>query len=145
MRELPLLASLGLAVVLGFGAGYLFSPRAEVAPSTSNPPAVTPSDPATPATPLTPVTHIVATDPSEDPPAVVEQWNGSEKEVALRRVERLSQTEAEYLCFTLALIPRDEVFDKVNVKGRLVRYINSLTGPSDFRDFDNALRQMAMR
>ena len=142
MRELPLLASLGLAVVLGVGAGYLFSPRAKVAPSTSTPPAVTHSDPATPATP---VTHIVATDPSEDPPTVVEPWNGSEKEAALRRVERLSQTEAEYLCFTLALIPRDEVFDKVNVKGRLGRYVNSLSGPSDFRDLDKAFRQMAMR
>ena len=139
MRELPLLASLGLAVVLGVGAGYLFSPRAKVAHSTSNPPAVTHSEPATP------VTHIVATDPSEDPPAVVVQWNGPEKEAALRRVERLSPTEAEYLCFTLALIPRDEVFDKVNVKGRLVRYINSLSGPSDLRDLDKAFRQMAMR
>jgi hypothetical protein len=141
MREVPILASLALATALGVGAGYIFAHRDKVADTTpqSETPVLSVSNSA-PA-----VTQIVKFDPADNPPVAPPPWNGPEKEAALRRVERLSQTEAEYLCFTLALIPRDEVFDKVNAKGRLVRYINAMSEPSDLRDLEKAFRQMAMR
>jgi hypothetical protein len=141
MREAPILASLALAAALGVGAGYLFAPRDKVADATH--PSGTPSPSVANSAPA--VTQIVQSDPNGDPPVVYRPWNSPEKEAALRRVEKLSQTEAEYLCFTLELIPRDEVFDKVNVKGRLTRYINSMSEPSDLRDLERAFRQMAMR
>ena len=72
-------------------------------------------------------------------------WKPGEKEALVQHVEKLSKSDADYLCLTLGLIPADEVFDKVNVKGRLIRYINGLSGPSELPDFDNAFRQLASR
>lgn len=131
-RKLPLiLSSLALVVILGIGALYFFSRRAKVEPPASNI--------------ATAHTQVAAPETAHDRPTVAPPWNGPEKEAALRRIDRLTPTEAEYLCFTLSLIPRDEVFDKVNAKGRLVRYVNGMSDVSDLRDLDKAFRQMAMR
>ena len=59
-------------------------------------------------------------------PYVTDNVHRREKDAIIRRVEGLSPSEAENLCFRLNLIPRDEVFDKVNVQGRLKRYIDGL-------------------
>ena len=138
MREPALIASVVLAAAIGVAAGFIFSSRAKISESTRQPVAV-PS-----AEPTTRITGISG--PSDaDTPVVAHPWNGPEKAAALRRVEMLAPADAEYLCFALELIPRDEVFDNVNIKGRLVRYINATSDPSDLRDFDNAFRQMARR
>ena len=151
MRELRLLAALAFAAVLGFGAAFVFAPG----------PAHT-TTPHVPVTKMTldleavssavgklssniPVKQIVGTHSSDVLPIATYHWTGPEKEAAIRRVERLTRLEAEYLCFTLNLISRDEVFDKVNVKGRLLHYVDAMSGPGDLRDLENAFRQMAMR
>jgi hypothetical protein len=135
--KLPLIISfLALVVALGVGAGYLFSHHAKVSPSEPNVPGPIPT---------TANAQLAPSESADDHPTVSPPWNGPEKDAALRRIERLAPTEAEYLCFTLGLIPRDEVFDKVNAKGRLVRYVNSMPDASGLRDLDKAFRQMAMR
>ena len=70
-------------------------------------------------------------------------WHRSEKDAIIRRIEGLSPSEAENLCFRLNLIPRDEVFDKVNVKGRLKRYINSLRTEAEMGDVEAGFHDLA--
>lgn len=41
--------------------------------------------------------------------------------------EALAMDDADSVCLRLQLIPRDEVFDRVNAKRRLVRYISNAT------------------
>ena len=143
MRELPLLAALAIAALLGFGLGFICS-RPAAGPVTVLPP----TGPA-PAGEKSSVTRIVGTLDVEamesSPVTTANTWKPGEKEALVQHVEKLSKSDADYLCLTLGLIPTDEVFDKVNVKGRLVRYINGLSGPSELRDFDSAFRQLANR
>jgi hypothetical protein len=91
-----------------------------------------------------------AVGPSEpvDPNSTAEAvhaWHRAEKDAIIRRVEGLSASEAENLCFRLNLIPRDEVFDKVNVKGRLKRYIDGLHTEAEMGDVEAGFRDLADR
>ena len=43
------------------------------------------------------------------------------------RADALAMDDADSVCLRLQLIPRDEVFDRVNAKRRLVRYISNAT------------------
>jgi hypothetical protein len=60
--------------------------------------------------------------------AGIREWRRENKAEIVRLVEKLPHSDLDFLCPTLGLIPSEEVFDKVNVKGRLIRYINGLDG-----------------
>jgi hypothetical protein len=89
---------------------------------------------------------VAAPSESVDPNSTAEAahvWHRAEKDAIIRRVESLSPSEAENLCFRLNLIPRDEVFDKVNVKSRLKRYIDGLHTDAEMADVEAGFRDLA--
>jgi hypothetical protein len=75
-------------------------------------------------------------------PEAVFAWRRKDKDEIKQRVARLSASDAENLCFTLRLIPRDEVFDKINVKGRLDHYVEGLRTEAEITDVQNAFRDL---
>ena len=97
------------------------------------------------AAPVTKVIPVIAPpDPvdANSTPEVVHQWRREQKDKIVERVEKLPATDAEHLCFTLNLIPRDEVFDKINVKGRLKRYVDGLRTPAELADVESAFHEL---
>jgi hypothetical protein len=143
MREVVLLASVAIAACLGMAIGFVFSRSPSVAPASVIAPAP-PSEPVSEAKPEPPagpahINEATATTSAR----IVYTWPAAEKAELVRRVQGLSNSDADYLCLVLGLIPTDEVFDKVNVKGRLLRYVNRFTEPSDQKDLESAFRQLA--
>jgi hypothetical protein len=142
MRELVLLASLALAALLGMAIGFAFSRPAKVPPVTFATDPVMPT--ASAAAAMTSVTHIERTvAPAWDAlPVTTYNWRSEDKDEIVRGVQRLSPSDADFVCLVLGLIPTDEVFDKINAKGRLIRYIKGLTTPAELRDLEAAFRQL---
>jgi hypothetical protein len=143
MREFKLLALAAVAAALGMGFAHLFiSKRPPTSASTSS------EEAAVPAEKLPVVTKVVLNstpaapvDPNSTPEAV-HAWRRGEKDALVDRVDRLSESEVEHVCFVLQLIPRDEVFDKINVKGRLKRHITEMRMDAEFADLEAAFHDL---
>jgi hypothetical protein len=57
-----------------------------------------------------------------------------------RRVEDLANDEADRVCLTMELIPREQIFDRsVRPKKVLLRYINEATSSANLDDFERTL------
>lgn len=143
MREFTLLAIAAAAGLVGMGLGHLFLSKkhtpavAVVVPSTTT---TTESIP-----PITKVTLQTAPAEPVDYGSSLEAihaWRRTDKEELKQRVERLNNSEAEHLCFALQLIPRDEVFDQINMKGRLKRHIDDMRIAGEFTDVEAAFREL---
>ena len=65
--------------------------------------------------------------PEDSLPARNSEPLRSRRAQLVSRAEALALDDADSVCLRLQLIPRDEVFDRVNVKRRLVRYISNAT------------------
>lgn len=58
-------------------------------------------------------------------------------------VQKLTAEEAELVCFTLGLIPRDEVFDDVNLpKRKLQRYTSRALTNAELQTIESALKEL---
>lgn len=148
MRETTLLAIVAAAALLGMGLGYVLLPKKPV-------PVVKASVPLTADVPTTTVTKVTGgpkdiekpdlearpDDPASTPEAI-HAWRRPDKDALERRVAALSDADAEHLCFLLQLIPRNEVFDKINVKGRLKRHIDDMGMDAEFGDVEVAFREL---
>jgi hypothetical protein len=109
------------------------------------PMAVAPSQAIVPVLPVTIITPMAAPPEPIDAnstPEAIHAWRRREKDEILRRIEALSNSEAEHLCFVLQLIPRDEVFDQINVKGRLRRHIDAMRMPEEFTEIETAFHDL---
>ncbi|MDR3402092.1 MAG: hypothetical protein P4L99_06295 [Chthoniobacter sp.] len=141
MRETTLLAIAAAAALIGMGLGHWLLPKrpaavaAEVVPTTTNVLVEPVTKIALQTTPPEPV------DPNSTPEAI-HAWRRQDKDEIEQRVDRLSNADAEHLCFVLQLIPRDEVFDHVNVKGRLKRHIDEIQVAAEFADVEAAFRDL---
>jgi hypothetical protein len=143
MRELALYMTLGLAAMLGMVLGYVAHRRPPAAVSETIFLDHAPSAPASaPVTALVPVPAPPAPVDAHSTPEADNEWRREDKDQLVRRVEKLSDSDADFLCLTLGLIPRDEVFDKVNAKGRLIRHINRARNPGDIADLEAGFRQL---
>ena len=141
MRKSRILLLASMAAMLGMCLGTMLIGKI-VTRSASRPVTTTPPPDREPVTIVKP---IVAA------PAPIDTYSSSEAILIVRRqdkneiagyVDKLARGDAEYLCFILGLIPKDEVFDKVNVKGRLKRYVDGLRIPADFADLEVAFQQL---
>jgi hypothetical protein len=47
--------------------------------------------------------------------------------------------DADVVCLNLRLIPRDEIFDRINPKKRLIRYISNVTSEEELSSIDYAI------
>lgn len=47
--------------------------------------------------------------------------------------------DADAICLILRLIPRDEVFDRINPKKRLIRYISNAVTEEELSSIDYAI------
>ena len=149
MRERRILLLASIAAMLGLCLGTILigktATRSASRPVTAVPPPESAATPPPDREPVTVVKPLVAA------PAPIDTYSSSEAILILRRqdkneiagyVDKLAAGDAEYLCFILGLIPKDEVFDKVNVKGRLKRYVDGLRIPADFADLEVAFQQL---
>jgi len=137
MRETAVLVVSVVLIALGFSLGCALRPK--TASPTQYASSMREDTSARIKPPVTKVLPAVA--PAEpidanSSPEVVHDWRRKEKDEILRRVANLSSSEAENLCFHLRLIARDEVFDKVNVKGRLKRYVDGLHTDAELADVE---------
>jgi hypothetical protein len=55
------------------------------------------------------------------------------------RAEALAMEDADAVCLILRLIPRDEVFDRINPKKRLIRYISNAVTEEELSSIDYAI------
>ena len=148
MREVVVLPICIAAVLAGLGLGWAFRtppvhpPISDLALETE--PAPPKPSPTLPVSDEALARIMARPNPvsADSPPEPVEQWHRSEKDQILARLEKLSNDEVEHLCFALDLIPQDEVFDKINVRGRLRRHMDQFRRPSDFADLETAIRQL---
>jgi hypothetical protein len=143
MRETLLLGIAIVAALLGMVLGRLFLPKhvprkaAEPAPARDIAIAN-----------RVPVTSIIPVPVPPDPldanstPEAIHAWRRQDKDEIVERVEKLSTSEAEHLCFVLRLIPRDEVFDQINVKGRLKRHTDAMRMPEEFAEIETAFHEL---
>jgi hypothetical protein len=140
MREIVLLVTLALAALLGMALGFGFSRPAQVVTIQLN--AAPPSPAPAPTTKMVPA--VSPPDPVDvnSTPVAIHDWRRADKDEIVRHVEKLPHSDADFLCLTLGLIPQDEIFDKVNVKGRLIRYVNGLGTAEQFSDLEAAFRQL---
>ena len=69
-------------------------------------------------------------------------WRRQDKDEILQRVDKLTADDAERLCFLLQLVPSDEVFDKINFKGRLKRCINDMYFNGQLSDVEAAFLEL---
>jgi hypothetical protein len=143
MRETALLAIAVVAALLGMGLGRLLFPKRVMTAVTLVAPAQ-----AIPSAPLAPVTRVTSIPAPPEPvdanstPEAIHAWRRQDKDELVQRVEKLTATEAEHLCFLLRLIPRDEVFDQINVKGRLKRHIDDMRMAEEFTDLETAFHEL---
>jgi hypothetical protein len=141
MRETTLLAIAVMAALLGMGLGHLLLPK-RTAPRVAT--AALPP----PAPPVVAVTKIIPESAPPDPvdpnstPEAIHAWRRQDKDAIVQRVDTLSTADAEHLCFVLQLIPRDEIFDKINVKGRLKRHIGNLRSAAEFTEIEMAFHEL---
>jgi len=145
MRETTLLAIVAAAALLGMGLGYVIMPK-KPAPIAKVAEPVVQDVPAAALTKVNPAAgkrmpEIEQPDPASTPEAI-HAWRRQDKDALKQRIAALSDADAEQLCFTLQLIPRDEVFDKINVKGRLNRHIDDMRMDAEFGDIDTAFRDL---
>ena len=141
MRETAFLAIAAVAVLLGMGLGRLFLPRRPAPPIAE----VVTSTPTASTTSVTQVALKTTLPEPVDPnstPEAIHAWRRVDKDEMEQRADRLSNADAEHLCFVLQLIPRDEVFDKINVKGRLKRHIDAIRMAAEFADIEAAFREL---
>lgn len=158
MREFLVFVTVALAALLGMAIGFVLH-RSGSAPShtpevlVATAPTAPSTEAATESVPLFPATFpVVATvvraiSRSEmldigTALAAIHEWRRENRDEIVRLVEKLPNSDADFLCLTLGLIPTDEVFDKVNVKARLIRDINGLATPAGFADREAAFRQL---
>jgi hypothetical protein len=140
MRESLLFGIVVVAAFLGWALEKLLLPNRLVAVAPKIEPVVTVvPKPAPLPVPETPAPEVV--DPNSSPEAV-HAWRREDKDALEARVEKLSNDQVEFLCFVLQLIPRDEVFDKINVKGRLIRHIDDMRMAGEFADVEMAFREL---
>ena len=143
MREFTLLAIAAAAGLVGMGAGHLLLSKKQTVPEAVAIPSTT-----TATEPVPPITKVtLQTAPAEpvdynSTPEAIHAWRRADKEELNQRVDRLNNSEAERLCFVLQLIPRDEVFDRINVKGRLKRHIDDMRVPGEFSDVEVAFNEL---
>jgi len=158
MREYLVLVTVALAALLGMAIGFVLH-HSGSAPS-HTPEVLVATAPTAPSTevvaenvPPFPSTFPAATTVARaiSPPemldigtalAAIHEWRRENRDEIVRLVEKLPHSDADFLCLTLGLIPTDEVFDKVNVKARLIRHINGLATPAGFADLEAAFRQL---
>ncbi len=140
MRETTLLAIAVVAALLGMGLGRMILSKRVVTAVASATPA--PAVPAAPVTLITPLPEHPEPADANSTPEAIHAWRRQDKDEMTQRVEKLTTTEAEHLCFVLQLIPRDEVFDKINVKGRLKRHIDDMRMAEEFTDLETAFHEL---
>ena len=138
MREMTLLAIVAAAALLGMGLGYLLLPK-KPAPVVQVVAPLVPDAPAAALTKRLPAAEYY--DPASTPEAI-HAWRRLDKDAIEQRVAALSNADAEQLCFFLQLIPCDEVFDQINVKGRLNRHVDDIRMAAEFTDVEMAFRQL---
>jgi hypothetical protein len=142
MREFTLLAIAAAAGLAGMGIGHLLLSKKQTPPVA----VVAPGNTTTESIP--PVTRITLQTPPVEPvdydssPEAIHAWRRADKDELNQRVDRLNNSEAERLCFALQLIPRDEVFDRINVKGRLKRHIDDMRVPGELTDVETAFNEL---
>jgi len=144
MRETSVLALVALTGLFGFFLGCALRPKVD-SPTVYAAVMRENSDTPKSHSPVTKVALEVAPPELVDvnsSPEAVRAWHRQEKDEIVRRVENLAPTEAENLCFHLRLIPRDEVFDKINAKGRLRRYIDGLRTDAELADVESGFRDL---
>lgn len=143
MREFTLLAIAAVAGLVGMGVGHLLLSKKQTPPVA----VVVPSTSTTTET-VSPMTRVTLQSAPAEPvdynssPEAIRAWRRADKEELMQRIDRLNDSEVERLCFTLQLIPRDEVFDHINVKGRLKRHIDDMRGPGEFTDIEAAFSEL---
>ena len=143
MRETTLLAIAVLAALFGMGLGCVHLPkRTATTFALATPAPVIRTARAAPVAPVT--SHPASPEPvdANSTPEAIHAWRRQDKDEILQRVENLTNAEVEHLCFVLQLIPRDEVFDKINVKGRLKRHINEIRTAEEFADVETAFHDL---
>jgi hypothetical protein len=146
MREATVLVVSAIAMLVGIGLGCMARPKPAGQSSVTQYDTRAPNDSGSRRGGA--VTKVVpAVAPSEpvdanSTPEAVQAWRRKDKDEIEQRVDRLSASDAENLCFELRLIPRDEVFDKINVKGRLKRYVDGLRTPEELTDVESAFHEI---
>lgn len=145
MRESLLLGIALVAALIGWRFEKLLLPHRFVAAAPKPEPvaAIVPKVLIVP-TPVAETPTVEVVDPHSTPEAI-HVWRREDKDALEARVEKLSNDQVEYLCFVLQLIPRDEVFDKINVKGRLIRHIDDMRMAAEFSDVEMAFRELDER
>jgi len=144
MREFTLLAIAAVAGLVGMGVGHLLLSKKQAPPVA----VVIPSTTTTATEPDPPITKVTLQTAPADPvdynssPEAIHAWRRPDKEALKQRVDRLNDSEVEHICFVLQLIPRDEVFDRINVKGRLKHHIDDMRIPGEFSDIEVAFNEL---
>lgn len=140
MRETTLLAIAAASALVGLVLGHLVFAKKPALVAVK----IVESVPEVPALSLAKPIPRMETEPidSESAPEAIQAWRRQDKDAIERRVAALTNAEAEQLCFLLQLIPRDEVFDHINVKGRLSRHIDDMRIAAEFSDVEMAFREL---
>jgi hypothetical protein len=141
MREAAIVVVAMLLAALGFMLAMAIHPKPN-----RRAVAATGIQEETPVPAAPKISRLQTTPARVDPDSTSEAihaWHRSEKDAIIHRVEILAPSEAENLCFRLNLIPRDEVFDKVNVKARLERYVDRLRTEAEMADIEAGFRDLA--
>ncbi len=69
-------------------------------------------------------------------------WGPEDRDTITAYVDLLKKSDAEFICLTLGLIPRDEMFDDISYHRRLRRYVSRISSPDEFKDMEAAFRQL---
>ena len=77
--------------------------------------------------------------PEENHPAQTSDPLRSRRAQLVSRAEALPMDDADIVCLNLRLIPRDEIFDRINPKKRLIRYISNATTEEELSSIDYAI------
>jgi hypothetical protein len=144
MRETAMLSLAATALAVGIGLGCALRPKPIQRTTFASVMQESSSTEQT-SSPVTKIAHAVSPPEPIDAnstPEAIHTWRRKDKDDIDRRVEALTTTDAENLCFHLRLIPRDEVFDKINVKGRLKRYVDGLHTDEEIADVEAGFRYL---
>lgn len=144
MRSIVLLATVALAALLAIALAFAwYRSPARLAPAPVA--QITP-----PALESPTATTAIERVPNSSPPGTIAPnpltktgWGPEDRETIAGYVEVISQSDADFLCLTLGLVSRDELFDDISYRRRLRRHLARISSPDEFKDMEAAFRQLA--
>lgn len=146
MRSIVLLATLALAALLAIALAFAWYRSPSRLATTPAPVAlITPPalESPTATTTLERVPSSSAPGTTAPNPLTKTGWGPEDRETIAGYVEVISQSDADFLCLTLGLISRDELFDDISYRRRLRRHLSRISSPDQFKDMEAAFRQLA--